>query len=180
MWPDRTPHPAAFELKHLQAPLGIALALPAGAAAAAGTETTAAAAPQPPAAEQEVRLRLRSKQFFATSGGLALRWRLVADGCPVPAPAAAAGKGGGTAGDGSWQPLVLAQPLAPQQDAAVGLGVSWGQLGAAAAGAAEACLEVQVQVRAAAGRVRLSRTWLSRSLPCANLQSRGRERRQAS
>lgn len=143
MWPDRTPHPAAYELKHLQAPLGICL--PAAAAA----DGPAPQAQQ--AAGEEVHLRLRNKQHFASSRGLALRWRLLLDGRPAQAAtaSAAAGKGSGATDADGWQPLALEQALAPQQEAAVGLGASWGQLAAAAAGAAEACLEVQAQVGAA-------------------------------
>lgn len=140
LWPDRSLHPAAFEVKQLQAPLGISLAGTAGDEGPSNTQQ------QQPGSE--VRLLLRNKQHFSSTAGLALRWRLLADGLPVVAAGAAACKtpAGGGAGAEGWQPLQVPQPLGPQQEAAVGLGVSWTELAQQAQHAAEASLEVQAQV----------------------------------
>lgn len=140
LWPDRSLHPAAFEVKQLQAPLGISLAGTAGDEGPSNTQQ------QQPGSE--VRLLLRNKQHFSSTAGLALRWRLLADGLPVVAAGAAACKtpAGGGAGAEGWQPLQVRQPLGPQQEAAVGLGVSWAELAQQAQHAAEASLEVQAQV----------------------------------
>lgn len=136
VWPDRTPHPAAFELKHLQAPLAISLALPS---AAGGFQQLA---------DAKVQLVLRNKQHFSSSAGMTLSWRLLADGQPAGGDASTAGGGSsGGSKEGGWRPLVLEQPLEAQQEAAVGLGTTWGQLAAAVpAAAAELYLEAQAQV----------------------------------
>lgn len=140
VWPDRTPHPAAYELKYLQAPLAIGLEQP-GQQSEQDAELQQASA-QPggaplPAwpAEQEARLWLRNKQHFSSGADLALTWRLLADGRPCPARCK----------DG-WRPLEAQPLLGPQQGAAVGLGCSWGDLAQQAQGAAEAVLEVRAQV----------------------------------
>jgi beta-galactosidase len=62
MWPDRTPHPAAFELKHLQAPLGLRICSTPGPGSTAIT------------------LEVRNKDWFVDSSWLALSWRVLADG----------------------------------------------------------------------------------------------------
>ena len=78
------PHPAAYEVKHLQAPLAVSLA----AAAGGGGDGQPAG---------EARLRLRNKQHFSDTADLALRWRVLVDGAPV----AAAGSREGWAGAGA-------------------------------------------------------------------------------
>jgi hypothetical protein len=112
-------------MKHLQAPIAISLPSSAAAADAAGER-------------QEVQLVLRNKEHFSSSASLALSWRLLADGLPA----------GGGVKEG-WRPLVLQQPLGPQQEATVGLGATWAELAEQAQQAAEPCLEVRAQVRAA-------------------------------
>lgn len=135
VWPDRTPHPAAFEVKQLQAPLSISLPSAVAAAAAGGLEGGQASPP-----EGEAQLLLRNKQHFSSTAGLTLSWRLLADGRPV---AAGSGKGSSS---GGWQRLELEQPVGPQQEAAVGLGVTWAELAGRAQHAVEAAVEVQAQV----------------------------------
>lgn len=132
LWPDRTPHPAAYEVKALQAPLGMRLE-------AAGGRATAAAGGGSGA--EEVRVVLRNKQHFSSSAGLALSWRLLADGVPA---------GGG------WRALQLQQALGPQQEVAVGLGATWDELAQRVQGAAEAALEVRAEVRCCCHRRRPS------------------------
>ena len=142
VWPDRTPHPAAFELKHLQAPLAISLPPSAAAADAAGEG-------------QEVQLVLRNKQHFSSSASLALSWRLLADGLPVA--------------DGSkegWRSLILKQALRPQEEATVGLGAIWAELAQQVQQAAEPCLEVRAQVRVAAGTADAGAGGLADGLCC--------------
>ena len=114
------PHPAAYEVKHLQAPLAVSLA----AAAGGGGDGQPAG---------EARLRLRNKQHFSDTADLALRWRVLVDGAPV----AAAGSREG------WRALAPARPLPPQGEAVVALGVSWAELAQQAQQAAEPQLEVQ-------------------------------------
>lgn len=116
VWPDRTPHPAAYELAHLQAPLEISW----DAATVEGADDAC--------------VRLRNKQFSANTAGLALRWRLLADGVPA----------GGEGGDG-WRPLPM-KLLAPQEETVLALRATWREL--AQAGAAEPCIEVQAQLAA--------------------------------
>ena len=155
LWPDRSLHPAALEVKQLQAPLGISLAgtaesTVAGAAGAAVGSAVAMGAQQQQQQQQpedEVRLLLRNKQYFSSTTSLALRWRLLADGLPAPATTAG-GKpsAAGRADAEGCQALQLPQPLGPQQEAAVGLGVTWADLAQRAQHAAEGCLEVQAQV----------------------------------
>ncbi len=198
LWPDRSLHPAAYEVKQLQAPLGVSLAGTAGTAAGAAVGVTAggegqggAQQPQPQQQQQqqqqqalepgsEVRLLLRNKQQFSSTAGLALHWRLLADGLPVAAGTAgaaasaegtAAGAGaGGNADSEGWQPLQLPQHLGAQQEAAVGLGVSWAELAQWAQQGAEATLEVQAQVGwAAAGWLAVH--WCT---CCGTLSSKGR------
>jgi beta-galactosidase len=138
VWPDRTPHPAAFELKHLQAPLAVDLAAAAAAADSSGGDGERGAALKQCDPSEEAAVVLRNKQHFADSTDLALSWRLLADGQPV----AAGGKGGGGSGD-CWQAVVLPAPLGPQEAAAAGLGLSWGEVAQRAQHAAEAALEVR-------------------------------------
>lgn len=135
VWPDRTPHPAAFEVKYLQAPLAIFLEQQSGPEqqhSQGGGQQSQPALP----AEQEARLWLRNKQHFSSSADLALTWRLLADGQPWTAEGYKDG----------WRELAAAPLLGPQQGAAAELGATWGELAQQVQGAHEVVLEVRVQV----------------------------------
>ncbi|PRW56286.1 Beta-galactosidase isoform A [Chlorella sorokiniana] len=139
LWPDRSLHPAAYGVKQLQAPLGISLAGTAGGEQQRQQQLAAA----------EVALQLRNKQHFSSTAGLALRWRLLTDGLPVPAAGAGSKAAASSAADAEgWQQLRLAQPVGPQQEAAVGLGATWAELAQRAQHATEASVEVQAQLAA--------------------------------
>ena len=143
LWPDRSLHPAAYEVKQLQAPLAVSL-----------PEAATSGGQQRP--QGELRLRLRNKQHFSSTDRLQLRWRLLADGLPVAA---------GAAGSEGWRLLALPQPLGPQHEAEAGLGVTWAELAEQAQQAAEPCLEVQAQVggRVWAGLDLARSTWSVRA-----------------
>ncbi|KAL4457400.1 hypothetical protein ABPG75_012265 [Micractinium tetrahymenae] len=130
VWPDRTPHPAAYEVKHLQAPLAVSLEQPAQQQAQQQQQQ------QHLQAEQEARIWLLDKQHFSSSADLELSWRLLADGQSLP----------GAGSKHGWQALALRQPLEPQQGAAVGLGSTWAELAQQAQGAAEVMLEVRARL----------------------------------
>ena len=128
LWPDRTPKPAAWECKALQAPLIFELQ-----PREEGDEEGATG----------VCVALHNRQYFAGTDGLALSWRALADGAPV--------------GAHGWRPLALPLPLAPRERRVVQLPATWRQLEDDLVGAAEACLEVRallVQDEPWAGQVR--------------------------
>jgi beta-galactosidase len=88
VWPDRTPHPAAFEAKALQAPIAIELV---------------------PSAPHQVRVRVTNNQMFASTEGFAMSWTLLRDGIPASFV--------GTVYQGAdWEPLDTEGPIFPGQN----------------------------------------------------------------
>ena len=119
-WPDRTPHPAAFEVKHLQAPLAISLCLAPPLAGATRSSSSGGCSgggqPVVQGLDDPVEVLVRSKLHFSNSAHLALSWRLLVNGQPASDATA-------------WQQLALQDGgLGPQQEAVIGLGMSWRQL----------------------------------------------------
>eukprot|EP00887_Chlorella_sp_A99_P002901 scaffold6.g2901.t1 len=118
VWPDRAPHPAAWEAKALQGPLGLALA---AGEAGSGRDTASGA----------ISLAVLNKQYFEGADRMELAWTLLADGAPVMAGGA---------------PRL---ELAPREERAVELPLSWAHVAEAAGSAAEPVLEVTASLREA-------------------------------
>jgi beta-galactosidase len=141
VWPDRAPKPAAAELKHLQAPVGVAWAAGGGALADGGDD------------QEELAVRLRNKEWFVSTAGVAWAWRALADGAPLA---------------GGWAPLAGAPALAPREEREVPVpGLRAAVAGAIAAGAAELALEVRAALAAPAPWAPAGHVLLEAQLPVA-------------
>lgn len=131
VWPDRTPHPAAYEMKHLQAPLACKLIVREEEEGAVANATLSGSS---------LCVEITNKQFFASTKGLDFSWRLLADGRPIEI-----GDNGDKEG---WKRLNVSNSVGPRAIEAVPLSLTLGQAWALAAARTGTCIEACIEVQA--------------------------------
>jgi beta-galactosidase len=122
VFPDRSIHPAYHEAAACMAPVRFTWA-PAVNSSTCGSSTNID--------QQQPVIKLSNKYAFLDTSHLAISWRLVAAGVPVPL-----GKSGSAAtelgSNDSWQPLQMSGHVQPSCEATVPLCVSFADIAAAA------------------------------------------------
>ena len=117
-WPDRIPHPAAWELKHLQSPISVRLLPP--------TQHQGPAACSLRSHQDPIRLEIYNKEFFVTSETVSFSWRVTVDGCTVCSDTTAAtNRPEEETSNERWLPMDVASPLTPRECRVIDLPIKY-------------------------------------------------------
>ena len=143
VWPDRTPHPAAYEMKHLQAPVSFKVLV-------GDSEVNKEEGAQLlESSGADLAVEIRNKEYFKSTEGLECSWRLLGDGRVVHID------GSSDKDKEGWTVLELPRPIGPRTTEAIPLliGMTHRELLAklmttSTRGRDNSCLEISIEVRA--------------------------------